>query len=219
MPHSYFRTAAPSLSQAGPRQHRDFPARLPTLRLSILLLATVLASAAHPAAWQSGAIAAGDVHAAPAGAWTWPLRPDPGVVRPFDAPAERWLAGHRGVDLAGALGDAVHSPADGTVRFAGPVVDRGVLTVDHGDGTVSSFEPVTATVAVGDPVTAGQPIGLLAPRKDSPSGGSPETGQPHCPGSCLHWGVRLDGEYVDPLRYVTDRRPSVLFPLAGGPGG
>lgn len=160
---------------------------------------------------------------APAGQWSWPLAPTPAVVRPFDKPGQRWLAGHRGVDLAASAGDAVRSPADGTVRFTGYMVDREVLTVDHGDGTVSSFEPVTATVSVGEPVTAGQSIGVVDFRGSLPGGGAdgeaPERRQPHCPGSCLHWGVRLDGEYVDPLRYLMDRRPSVLLPPAGGRGG
>lgn len=173
----------------------------------------------------------------PAGHWSWPLVPEPGVIRPFDKPGQRWLAGHRGVDLTASAGDAVHSPAAGTVRFAGYVVDRHVLTVDHGDGTLSSFEPVTATVSVGEPVAAGQTIGLLAPGGsltgfthgdlissglsdgDITGSSAPERSQPHCPSSCLHWGVRLDGEYVDPLRYVLDRRPSVLLPLTGGPDG
>ncbi len=167
---------------------------------------------------------------APAGQWSWPLAPAPAVVRPFDKPGQRWLAGHRGVDLAASAGDAVRSPADGTVRFTGYVVDRQVLTVDHGNGTVSSFEPVTATVSVGKPVSAGQSIGVVDFRGSLPGGAAdgaftdrvladakaPESRQPHCPRSCLHWGVRLDGEYVDPLRYLMDRRPSVLLPPAGG---
>lgn len=174
---------------------------------------------------------------APARQWGWPLAPAPAVVRPFDKPGQRWLAGHRGVDLAASAGDAVRSPADGTVRFTGYVVDRQVLTVDHGDGTVSSFEPVTATVSVGEPVTAGQSIGVVDFRGSLPGGAAdgvftdgivtdgvladgkaPESRQPHCPRSCLHWGVRLDGEYVDPLRYLMDRRPSVLLPPSGGRG-
>ncbi|MBD8042974.1 M23 family metallopeptidase [Arthrobacter sp. Sa2BUA2] len=157
----------------------------------------------------------------PAGPWDWPLTPEPGVIRPFDKPGQRWLAGHRGVDLAASAGDAVRSPAPGVVRFAGHVVDRPVLTIDHGDGTLSSFEPVAATVSVGETVTAGQTIGLLTPggglaTADPHDRSAPERSQPHCPTTCLHWGVRLAGEYVDPLRFLLDRRPSVLLPLAVG---
>ena len=89
--------------------------------------------------------------------------------------------------------------------FVGWVVNRPVMTVDMGGGLLASFEPVTASVAAGDPVAEGGVIGVL--------GGA--SGPGHCAVSCLHWGVRLNGEYVNPLTYVTDRRPSVLLPLQG----
>ena len=111
------------------------------------------------------------------------------------------MAGHRGVDL-GATETLVLSPADGVVVFTGTVVDRPVLTIDHGDGMLSSFEPVTASVTRGTSVQAGQVVGRIS-------------GEPHCPGPCVHWGVRKDGEYVNPLPLVGDRRPSILLPLAG----
>lgn len=110
------------------------------------------------------------------------------------------MAGHRGVDL-GASDGVVLSPADGVVVFVGTVVDRPVLTIDHGDGLVSSFEPVTASVSEGDSLEAGQEVGRIST-------------EPHCPTLCVHWGVRENGEYVNPLPFVSDRRPSVLLPLA-----
>ncbi|WP_394250115.1 M23 family metallopeptidase [Arthrobacter pityocampae] len=146
--------------------------------------------------------------------WSWPLGPVPQVLRPFEKPPQKWKRGHRGVDLAGAgVGGAgvgrsvrVLSPADGIVSFAGTVVDRGVLSIDHGDGRVSSFEPVSTDLSRGEHVAAGQVVATLAPLPDG-------TGRGHCAQPCLHWGVRRDGEYVDPLSFVTDRRPSVLLPL------
>lgn len=112
------------------------------------------------------------------------------------------MAGHRGVDLGAPAAGVIRSPADGVVVFVGTVVDRPVVTVDHGDGLLSSFEPVTATVGEGDIVRAGGELGRLST-------------EAHCPGPCVHWGVRKDGDYVNPLTFVTDRRPSVLLPLAG----
>lgn len=97
------------------------------------------------------------------------------------------------------------SPAPGRVVFAGWVVDRPVLTIDHGGGLLSSFEPVTALLDRGEVVEEGQSLGTVASR----------TSGSHCPERCLHWGVRLNGEYVNPLNYVLDRRPSVLLPLHG----
>lgn len=132
--------------------------------------------------------------------WAWPLDPVPVLLRGFDPPAQRWLAGHRGVDLAAAEGTEVLAPADGRVVFARRVVDRPVLTVDHGGGLLTSFEPVDPSVAVGAEVRKGTVVGTVR------SGA-------HCSGRCLHWGVRWGGRYVNPLNYVTDRRPSVLLPV------
>ncbi|WP_235436729.1 murein hydrolase activator EnvC family protein [Arthrobacter sp. RIT-PI-e] len=142
--------------------------------------------------------------------WSWPLEPVPEVLRPFDKPAQDWRPGHRGVDLApaGAVPGIVSSPAAGVVSFAGTVVDRGVVSIDHGDGRISSFEPVDPSVTRGQRVEEGQAVATVA--RPSTEG----TRSPHCT-ACLHWGVRVDGEYVDPLGFVTDRRPSVLLPLHG----
>ncbi len=139
--------------------------------------------------------------------WSWPLLPAPAVLRPFERPPRPWQRGHRGVDLAGAAPAAVLSPADGVVSFAGTVVDRGVLSIDHGGGRTSSFEPVTTGLVKGQRVTRGQAVAAL-------DGVGPGRPRGHC-AACLHWGVRVDGEYVDPLSFVTDRRPSVLLPLGG----
>jgi murein DD-endopeptidase MepM/ murein hydrolase activator NlpD len=163
--------------------------------LTALLLVFALAgpAGAAPAA-QAPQTAAGP-------SWGWPLSPRPAVVRPFDPPPEPWLSGHRGVDLqAVADGVPVTSPADGVVAFVGVVVDRPVITVDHGGGLRSSFEPVRSRLHQGDPVRKGQEIGVLEPG--------------HCGQlPCVHWGVRRGEEYVDPLAFVMDLRPSVLLPL------
>ncbi|WP_018763427.1 MULTISPECIES: M23 family metallopeptidase [unclassified Arthrobacter] len=138
-------------------------------------------------------------------AWRWPLAPKPPVLRYFSPPPLPWLSGHRGVDLGGAApGADVVSPAAGTVSFVGVVVDRPVITIDHGDGLRSSFEPVDSPLAVGTPVAAGEVVGTVVPG--------------HCPlAACLHWGVRDGEQYVNPLQFVLDLRPSILLPLAGAP--
>lgn len=133
--------------------------------------------------------------------WSWPLSPKPAVLQPFDPPDKPWMSGHRGVDLGPASdGAPVTAPSDGVVTFAGVVVDRPVLTVDHGNGLRSSFEPLTSELRPGDPVLKGQVIGTLAPG--------------HCGSvACLHWGVRRGEDYVNPLGFVEDLRPSILLPL------
>lgn len=136
------------------------------------------------------------------------------VVTPFDPPSERWLPGHRGVDLAADTLAEVLAPADGTVSFAGAVAGRPVLSVDHGGGLRTTYEPVRTTVEEGDEVVAGQTVGYLL------------AGHPGCPvPTCLHWGARMsvgaapgdDDEYVDPLELLmAAERPIRLKPLRPG---
>ena len=169
------------------------------LAISALTTPGAAASAPGPSSTSEAALTAG--LASPAGGWEWPLSPRPAVARSFDPPAKPWLSGHRGVDLAASsAGSEVLSPAAGTVSFVGIVVDRPVITVDHGNGLRSSFEPVRSHLVRGAPVRRGEAIGVLEPG--------------HCAEAmCLHWGVRRGDEYLDPLAFVSDRRPSILLPL------
>lgn len=135
------------------------------------------------------------------------------VLRPFDNPSKPWASGHRGIDLAG--GPQVVAPAAGTVKFVGQVVDRPVLTIEHADGTLSSFEPVISELEVGDAVSVGQTIGSVDPDVA------------HCETSCVHWGVRIpngwhiDGAirdlYIDPQLLLGWNKPSVLWPVHSDP--
>lgn len=139
--------------------------------------------------------------------WSWPLRPVPAVLRAFDPPDQPWLSGHRGVDLrAASFGAPVTTPAPGTVSFVGVVVNRPVITIDHGDGLRSSFEPVASELVKGDPVAEGGTLGQVLPG--------------HCGAlPCVHWGVRRGEIYVNPLAFVMDLRPSILLPpLDPAPG-
>jgi murein DD-endopeptidase MepM/ murein hydrolase activator NlpD len=175
----------------------------PALLAALLLLPASLAPAGEVLAFgalpSTAAVSPAAAVAAPS--WQWPLTPRPGVLRNFDPPPKPWLSGHRGVDLGAASdGVQVSSPAAGTVSFAGVVVDRPVITIDHGNGLRSSFEPVESTLTAGTVVAAGQPIGTLLPG--------------HCAAaSCVHWGVRRGDDYVNPLQFVMDLRPSILLPL------
>ena len=121
------------------------------LTLTTLLAATLFAGSASAPAPASAS-------------WSWPLSPKPSVLRTFDPPDKPWLSGHRGVDLGPTSdGAPVTAPSDGVVAFAGVVVDRPVLTIDHGDGLKSSFEPVTSELKAGDAVRKGQVIGTMEP--------------------------------------------------------
>lgn len=133
--------------------------------------------------------------------WEWPVGDSPDVLRGFDKPPEPWSRGHRGVDLKISGGGEIRAPADGRISFAGWVVDRPVLTIEHPSGLRSSFESVETKLAEGDTVSRGEVVGHVS---------TPW----HCgTKSCLHWGVRRGEEYLNPLQFVTDMRPSVLLPL------
>ena len=140
---------------------------------------------------------------AAAPAWTWPTASH-AVVRGFEAPPTEYAAGHRGIDVVVPVGSDVHAVADGVVAFAGTVVDRGVVAIDH-DGVRSSVEPVDPTVEVGEPVRRGEVIGTVA------------TGGTHAAG-VLHLGARIrtaDGwAYVSPLLYLGGATRAVLLPLS-----
>lgn len=146
-----------------------------------------------------------------------PTGGDPVVLVPFDAPAQEWLAGHRGVDLH--LGDAlpVRAPAPGVVAFAGSVAGRPVVSVDHPDGIRTSYEPVSTTLTAGAAVAAGDVLGTLVadPRLDSADATARAEGL-HGPG-VLHWGARArdDGgrwRYLDPMSLL--RAPVIrLLPV------
>lgn len=183
------------------------PAGVVTAALVVVLVVVPLASAAPSA------------DAAPVGPRPAMVGPVPGplsVAAAFDPPARRWLPGHRGVDLAAEPYSPVLSPADGTVSFAGAVAGRPVLSIDHGGGLRTTYEPVAADVRVGDVVTAGARIGRLL------------AGHPGCPAvACLHWGARVasggpsgdDDDYVDPLALLADaHRPIRLKPTLPGDG-
>lgn len=142
------------------------------------------------------------------GDWAWPLRGSHDILRPFIAPSTEYSAGHRGIDIAAGANQSgleVLAPEDGVVHFAGVVVDRGVLSVEHRGGVLSSYEPVTAVVHKGDAVHRGQVIATL------------DAG--HCSIPCLHFGVRVDGQYVSPLLFLGGVVRPVLLPSRLGAVG
>lgn len=148
--------------------------------LAIVTILAVLFSA--PAAAESGRL-------------QWPLHPRPAVARPFDAPSPNWQRGHRGVDLTGSAGQAVHAAGAGTVVFAGNLAGRPLVSIAHPGGLRTSYEPVEPAVRPGQRVSAGTVLGALV------------AGHPGCAAAaCLHWGAMWGAasraDYVDPLGLV-----------------
>ncbi|RKS77359.1 peptidase M23-like protein [Motilibacter peucedani] len=172
--------------------------RLPHPRAPLLLLGLLLAALWAAAGWE-----ARPARAAPA--WRAPLTGPLEVVRPFDAPAQPWLPGHRGVDLAAGPGEQVLAAGSGVVLFAGPVGGRGVVSVGHG-ALRTTYEPVVPAAGVrsGAVVSAGQVLGVVAAAAG------------HCsPAACLHWGLLRGATYLDPLLLLGAAGPPRLLPLDG----
>jgi murein DD-endopeptidase MepM/ murein hydrolase activator NlpD len=110
------------------------------------------------------------------------------------------------VDLVGHAGQGVRTSLAGTVTFAATLAGRGVVVVDHGD-VRTTYEPVSASVHVGQQAARGARIGTL------------QRASSHCfPRACLHWGLRQGETYLDPLSLV-GAGPIRLLPLDGAPTG
>lgn len=144
--------------------------------------------------------------------WEWPLGSRT-VGTPFDAPANAYAAGHRGIDLPGSVGEPVRAVAAGRVLFSGTVagVGVGVVTIEHGDER-STYQPVDdRLVRRGDAVEAGRQLGSLGPA------GS------HCASACLHLGRLRDETYLDPRERLDGEVRFVLVdpdaPLPRPPAG
>lgn len=178
------------------------PPRARRLVVAALVCVAVLGTpdAPRPAVAGEVAVARPPAGASPLDArgWVWPaaaLR----LERPFVAPAHDYAPGHRGIDIGLAATTEVRTPAAGVVAFSGQVAGRGILTIDHGDGLVTTLEPVDSALAVGDAVERAQPVGALA------------AGGHAAPGS-LHFGVRLDGAYINPMLLLGGIPRAVLLP-------
>jgi murein DD-endopeptidase MepM/ murein hydrolase activator NlpD len=127
------------------------------------------------------------------------------VVREYRQSETPYSAGHRGIDYEATLGQAVFAPADGKVHFVGEVVNRHLISLDHGQELLSAFEPVCSQLNEGDSVVSGQLIGEVCEGDASYD--------PHCQQSiCVHSSVRKIGEYLSPLWFTGELTPSRLLP-------
>jgi murein DD-endopeptidase MepM/ murein hydrolase activator NlpD len=166
---------------------------LRSVLLALSVLVWVLVWVLVPA----GAVAEPAAPTAPA-LWAAPL-PRMTVTRSFDVLPDRYSAGHRGVDLAGAPGSPVLAAGDGVVAFAGMVAGRPVVSVDHPGGLRTTYEPLDPSVGAGQAVARGSPIGTLI------------AGHAGCPApACLHWGLRRGDDYRDPLVLLAPPRVRLL---------
>lgn len=170
-------------------------------RAAALMLPLALVGAFAQSSSSAGAARASPSDTRNEQLWGSPLGTSAGapliISGPYRQPETPYTSGHRGVDFPVSPGDPVVAPTDGTVSFVGRVVDRDVVSIRVDTRTVYSLEPVTALAPPGDVVAAGSLLGVAG------SGG-------HCEAECVHLGVRVDDEYVSPLRYLLGR--PILLP-------
>jgi hypothetical protein len=130
-------------------------------------------------------------------AFIYPVE-DPVVISPFGKRRLYYIENklsftrsHRGVDFKGHCGDPVIAPNQGVVVFADMRITTGyTLVIDHGQGVFSLFFHLSAfTVDEGNFVEKGEKVGEI--------GATGIVEGPH-----LHWGLWVNGIYVDPFDWV-----------------
>lgn len=106
-------------------------------------------------------------------------------------PFLRQLAFHSGVDLRGDTGDPVRAAAGGIVVFASQHPAYGMMVeIDHGNGHATRYAHLSAVlVKEGAALKAGALLGKI--------GSTGRSTAPH-----LHFEVRVNGDAVDPRRYL-----------------
>lgn len=109
---------------------------------------------------------------------------------------------HPAIDIFVPIGTAVHAAGDGTVTWASWQDGGGglVVIVDHGSVNTLYAHLNDIVVVVNQRVAVGQVLGH--------SGMTGNTTGPH-----LHFGVQLNGVWVDPLRFVAGFRKPTRVPL------
>lgn len=146
------------------------------------------------AAAEASASVAGDGTVYTGGTFTWPAPGNYEITSYFGgrtSPVPGASSNHMGIDIAVNMGDPIVAASSGTVIVATYNYAEGnYICIDHGGGVVTLYmHNSSLAVSVGDQVSAGQTIAY--------AGSTGISTGPHC-----HFGVRINGSYVDPLTYL-----------------
>lgn len=120
--------------------------------------------------------------------WQWPVQGE--IIRRF----EPYGNGKKGIDIAGQSGQPIQAASSGKVVYSGGgLVGYGqLIIIKHDQNFLSAYaHNRKLLVKEGEQVRAGQMIA--------------ELGSTGAPRPMLHFEIRLDGEPVDPLRYLPRR--------------
>lgn len=125
----------------------------------------------------------------------WPCPSSSRITSQFgdrSAPTEGASTDHKGVDIGASTGSDILAAASGTVTISTYSVSAGnYIMIDHGGGVSTVYMHCSSRlVSVGDEVKQGQVIGKV--------GSTGYSTGPH-----LHFGIRANGAYVNPLTYVS----------------
>ena len=125
----------------------------------------------------------------------WPCPSSTRITSPFgnrSQPTEGASTYHKGIDIGASTGSTIVAAADGTVVTAAYSVTAGnYIMISHGNSIYTVYMHCSKLlVSVGDTVKQGDTIGLVGSTGVST-------------GSHLHFGVSVNGEYVNPLNYVS----------------
>lgn len=129
------------------------------------------------------------------GTFIWPCPSSKRVTSPFGwrkHPVYHYDRFHNGVDIGAKSGSDILAAYNGTVVAAAWNASMGnYIMINHGDGLYTIYMHCSKFyISQGQYVTRGQVIAAV--------GSTGVSTGPH-----LHFGVRLNGEYKDPLTYVS----------------
>ena len=131
------------------------------------------------------------------GGYIWPEAVSKRISSPFGhrtSPGGIGSTNHQGVDICGVgYTTQVLAAKAGTVIISQYSSSYGnYVVINHNGGNATLYAHLSSRkVSVGDTVSQGQVIGITGC-----------TG--HSTGPHLHFGITEDGEWVDPLKYLTD---------------
>lgn len=121
---------------------------------------------------------------------------------------QRWGKLHNGVDLAANAAE-VKAPADGVVVTvaADEYPCGGTIVIDHADGYRTGFCHLQKiNVTSGQQVRQGDVIAISG-------GGAGDPGRGRSDGRHLHFTLKKDGQYVDPMDYINKAGVNLTGPV------
>lgn len=129
------------------------------------------------------------------GGWTWPCPSSHTITSEFGYRSDPFGGSsggfHSGIDIGAPSGTPIVAASAGTVAWSSFSSTAGNwIGISHGNGVVSVYMHMSARIAkAGQHVNKGQTIGLVGTTGSST-------------GNHLHFGVQLNGSYVNPHNYV-----------------